>query len=181
MLAFPTIGSAVTVGSDLKGTPSPNTGYGCGTDPGNPPCTIEQISLPGDPHMTRAPFSGVIRKWRFRTTFDGGPTYELRLRVVRKVAPNKWRFIRHTAHRETGTAAGTYTFGAHLAIKKGDFIALDLPGDGANVQEFYVDHPKARYNDWFPAPLDGPVTMPTHHQVGIEFFYNATVRHRHHH
>lgn len=138
------------------------------------------MSLPGDPHKTRAPFRGVIRKWRFRTTYNG-EKYKLRLRVVRKVGPNEWRFIRHTAHRVAGPAPGTYTFGAHLRIRKGDFIALDVPGDGQTIYQFAVGHPNAFHNDWFPAPLDGPVTMPDYHNAGTEYFYNATVRRRHHH
>jgi len=178
LLVLPSSGAAVTIGSDLKGTPSPTSGYGCGIDPQTPPCTIQQVALPGDPHKTRAPFTGVIRKWRFRTTGDG-ETYELRLRVVRRVAPNEWRFIRHTVHRVAGPGPGTYVFGAHLRIKKGDFIALDLPGDDQNIKQFYVPHPDARHNEWFPAPPDGPVTMPDSHNTGNEYFYNATVRHRH--
>ncbi len=176
LLVFPAAGSAVTIGSNLKGTPGIGTGYGCGV--GGDPCSLLQASLPGDPHKTRAPYSGVIRKWRFRTT-KNGLTYHLRLRVARKIGPGEWRFIRHTGFKKVGPDAGTYAFGAHKRIRKGDFIALDLPPNTeADPSQFYVPHANAKYKEWFPAPLDGPATMPDHNQTGLEYFYNATIRHR---
>ena len=171
VLIYPAEGWAATIGSDLRGTPTAGSGYGCGGGP----CTTLQVSLSGD-RKTRAPFSGVIRKWRFRTTFSAGAAYELRLSVVRKAAPGRWKFIRTSRPREVGTAAGTYVFPAHLRIKRGDFIGLDLPA--GMTYEFLLDQADDRGKSWFPTPPDGLLTAPTYDEPGYERLYNATIRHR---
>ena len=175
-----------TIGSDLKGTPTPGTGYSCGL---TGPCAIAQIKLPGDPHGTRAPFKGVLRKWRFRTT-DEDPegSYGLRLAVVRKVGAGasgdgepvdtRFRFVRRTAEKIVGPEPGTYRFKARLKVKKGDFIALELPygPDNPSVQEFYVPHADALDYSWFPAPPPGSADNPYEANAETEYLYNATIK-----
>ena len=88
----PSGASAATIGSDLKGSPNPGSGYSCGI--GIASCAVQQLELPAD--RTKAPFRGVIRSWRFRTVVDpekpGG--WKLRLRIVRKTAPGQFKFVR---------------------------------------------------------------------------------------
>jgi hypothetical protein len=175
-----------TIGSDLKGTPSQTSGYSCGTS--GDPCAIQQVSLPGDPHATRAPFTGTIRKWRFRTTDVDAESYGLRLGVVRKVGSGasgdgepvetRFRFVRHSGEKQVGPEPGTYKFKARLKVKRGDFIALELPygTDNPSVQAFYVEHPGALDYSWFPIPPQGAAANPFESSVDIEYFYNATIK-----
>jgi hypothetical protein len=187
LLAPATSGAAKkkTIGSDLQGTPAPGSGYGCGTGP----CAIQQISLPGDPHATRAPFKGKIRKWRFRTTDeDAEGSYGLRLAVVREVGSaasgggqpveTRFRVVRHSGERQVGPEPGTYKFKARLKVKKGDFIALEPPygPDTPIVDEFYVPHPGALAYEWFPFPPPGGVDNPSGSTNNVEYFYNATIK-----
>jgi hypothetical protein len=188
VLLGPATGSAKikTIGSDLKGTPSQSAGYSCGIS--GEPCAIQQVSLPGDPHATRAPFKGTIRKWRFRTTDVDAGSYGLRLGVVRKVGSGasgdgepvetRFRFVRHSGEKQVGPEPGTYKFKARLKVKRGDFIALELPygTDNPAVQAFYVEHPGALDYSWFPIPPQGAAANPFQSNVEIEYFYNATIK-----
>jgi hypothetical protein len=173
-----------TIGSDLQGTPSQSQGFSCGMQS----CAIQQVSLPGDPHATRAPFKGTIRRWRFRTTDVDGEAYGLRLGVVREVGAGasgdgepvetRFRFVRHSAEQQVGPEPGTYVFKSRLKVKRGDFIALELPygPDDLVVQAFYVEHENALDYEWFPIPPAGTAANPFDSGVDIEYFYNATVK-----
>jgi hypothetical protein len=188
LLAPATSGAAKkrTIGSDLKGTPSQSSGYSCGVS--GDPCAIQQVSLPGDPHATRVPFKGTIRKWRFRTTDEDSEGYGLRLGVVRKVGSGasgdgepvetRFRFVRHSGEKQVGPEPGTYKFKARLKVKRGDFIALELPygADNPIVQAFYVPHAGALDYSWFPIPPQGSADNPFEANAGTEYFYNATVK-----
>lgn len=175
-----------TIGSDLKGTPTPGSGYSCGISAD--PCAIQQISLPGDPHATRAPFKGKIRKWRFRTTDDDSEGYGLRLAVVRKAGSGtsgdgdpvatRFRVVRHSAEKQVGSEPGTYTFKTRMKVKRGDYIALELPygPDNPAVQQFYVSHPGGVAYEWFPFPSPGASANPSDTSVDTEYFFNATIK-----
>jgi hypothetical protein len=177
VLLVPASGSAAkskTIGSDLQGTPAPSSGFGCGPAP----CAIQQLKLPGEPNRTRVPFKkGVIRKWRFRTDHPGSD-YDLRLYVVRKV-DGDFRFVRRSAPEHIGPEAGTYVFRARLRVKRGDFIALELPADGevlGPARAFYVAHDGALDHEWFPTPSLGSIASPDSPESDTEYFYNATVK-----
>lgn len=171
----PSGASAATIGSDLKGSPDPGAGYSCGTV--FPTCAVQQLELPGN--KTRAPFSGVIRGWRFRTVFDPEPGgWKMRLRVVRKTGPGEFRWVRKS---KPGLVKkpGRHRFKAHLRIRKGDFIALQLPGQGnPNIRGFYVQRAGAESAAWFPAPANGEGGPPTDADSNLEFLYNATIKRR---
>jgi hypothetical protein len=173
VLLAPAAGSAKikTIGSDLQGTPAPNTGFGCGPAP----CAIQQLTLPGESNPTRVPFKkGVIRKWRFRTDHPASD-YDVRLYVVRKVKNGDFRFVRRTAPEHIGEA-GTFVFRTRLKVRRGDFIALELPPDPADVKAFSVPHPGATDNEWFPTPSLGSIASPDSPESGTEYLYNATVK-----
>jgi hypothetical protein len=176
VLVVPATASAKvkTIGSDLQGTPSPSAGFGCGPAP----CAIQQLTLPGDPNRTRVPFKkGVIRKWRFRTDHPASD-YDLRLYVVRKVKNGDFRFVRRTAQEHIGEA-GTFVFRTRLKVRRGDFIALELPADGevlAPARAFYVAHDGALDHEWFPTPSLGSTASPDSPESDTEYFYNATIK-----
>jgi hypothetical protein len=115
-----------------------------------------------------------LRKWRFRTTFSG-LAYKLRLYVVRKTPSGKMKFVERTKRGAVGPDPGTYVFRDKVAVKKGDYIALGLPG-GVNVPQFYVEHPGATDLDWFPVPPLGQPSSPSDSNSFSEYFYNATIR-----
>ncbi len=175
-IIVPSGASAATIGSDLKGSPDPGSGYSCGI--GIASCAVQQLELPAD--RTRAPFRGVIRSWRFRTVVDpetpGG--WKFRLRVVRKTGPGQFKFVRKSKPGRV-KKPGRHRFKSHLRIKKGDFIALQLPGhDNPNIQGFYVQRPGAESAAWFPAPANGEGGPPTDADSNQEFLYNATIKRR---
>ena len=168
--------AAATIGSDLKGSPNPGSGYSCGK--GFSSCALQQIELPGNV-KTKAPFTGVIRKWRFRTVVDPEAAgWKLRLRVVRETGPGQYTFVRKS---KPGVVKepGRHRFKTKLRIRKGDFIALQLPGKGnPNIQGFYAPSAGADAVSWFPAPPNGDGGSPSDTEPGIDYFYNATIKHR---
>lgn len=160
-----------TIGSDLQGSPNPSFGWSCGLVAPVEPCVTQQLRIPGD--LTRAPFTGTIRKWRFRTVVDSSEPYKLRLRVIRKKAPGRYRFVQRSRAGRVAEA-GRHAFGARLRVRKGDYIGLQLPA-GTDVYGFYVDSTGARSAEWYPAPANGEGGQPQVHSTDIEFLFNATM------
>jgi hypothetical protein len=172
MFAWASPAGAVTIGSDLKPVPDQGLGYSCGfTDP----CTVMQLTLPGDPHAQKSPFGGEIRKWQFRKGPGGsGEIYDIRLWVVRRDGPGLWGFVRHSQFQTIGSDPGIYRFGAHVRVHKGDRIAMELPvGD---IHDMSTHHPDATEAAWFPAPGLGDSLMPDLSESGFEKDWNATIR-----
>ena len=170
-LGFPTSALAVTIGSDLKPAPTPNSGFGCGTFG---TCMILQRAIPGNPHPMKSPIDGIVRRWRYRKGVDDH-SYEVRLRVVRRGAHGKWRVVDQNDPEEIPQPAGTYRFHTHLRILEGQFIAMKLEGD---VHLISASHPGARYLEWYPAPPLDTALAPDYHNSDVEFLWNATVRRR---
>jgi len=173
LLAFPASAGAVKIGSDLSGTPQQNTGYYCGA---SDDCTVVQTTLPGDPYQTRVPFRGLIRSWRFRTVDPEFDPYRLRLWVVRKVAPERFRFVRRSKAGIVDDGPGTYVFRTRLRARKGDRIGIQMPGPLVGVMAWYVEHENALAYSWFPTPSAGTTVPADPPDSGTEYFYNATVR-----
>jgi hypothetical protein len=102
------------------GTPNVHGGsadYGTGCADMEPSCMYVQTKIPGA--LTRAPFSGIIKKWRLS---EPGP-YSAQLVVVRKHDDGSYEAIRAS---DIGPvpSSGTYRFPTHLRIRKGDYIGL---------------------------------------------------------
>ena len=172
-LAWPGGARAALVGSDLQGAANPSAGYGCGEIE---PCAVQQIALPDG--TTRVPFRGIIRRWRFRTTYADVASYALRLRVLRKASPGKWRFVGRSKLGTVPPDNGKYVFKTRLKVRRGDTLALELPKD-FNVRGFYLeDVAGARVLPYFPAPPNGTVAAPGAPEQGVEALFNASVRRR---
>jgi hypothetical protein len=165
----------VTIGSDLKGAADPGTGFGCGIVVDS--CAIQQLKLGNNPFKTKAPFKGTIRKWRFRSVVGPNPDpYKLRLRVVRRAGPGEFEFIRRSKPGLVDEV-GRLAFKTRLRVRRGDFIALELPSDEqANVNGISVVNPGSRTAEWFPAPKNGNGGVPDELNAVNEYFYNATIR-----
>ena len=178
-LLAPAGGFAATIGSDLRPAPDPSHTFECGT----PSCAIVQAKLPGNPHKLRAPFSGVVTKWRLRSGYAGGegPQPRVRLQVVRKTSSGKFRFLRHSKARHIPSSPGIYKSQTRLSVHKRDYIALDIRG-AATLRGIWVDHPGALDYEWFPTPSQGDPASSPLPASNAEYLFNATVRHpRHHH
>jgi hypothetical protein len=183
VLAFPSASSAVTIGSDLK--PAPTGAYGCGI---GGTCMIMQTAIPGNPYPMKAPFDGVITKWRMRKGPGGdGERGPVRLRVVRKThaplsslrrgAPpgtGHWLVVRQSAKEKLDSLAGVSVFHTHLKVHKGDRIAMKLKG---TLDEISFIDPLATFKAWFPAPAVGSTTKPMFDDNNAEFLWNAKVEH----
>jgi hypothetical protein len=184
VLAFASASPAAIIGSDLKPAPTPSQGYGCGT---GATCMVMQTSIPGNPHPMKAPFDGVITKWRMRKGPEGnGQRNPVRLRVVRRVqsahlrgggdpGTGHWRVVRQSAKEKLDAQAGVSVFHAHLRVRKGDRIAMKLKGDFVQIT---VHDPPALFKSWFPAPAVGSTTKPTFDDPGAEFLWNAKIDRR---
>ena len=164
-----------TIGSDLQPAPDTGSGFGCGD---TQPCTVQQLAIPGNPFRMKAPFRGVIRKWRFRK--DSTQTFPVRLRVVRRADGGRWRFVRTSAYGTLPPTSGTFVFPVRLRVRKGDRIAVDLPATpGDPWTGFSVDDPDALYLSYFPAPANGALANPfvdDEGPNGDEYLWNATIR-----
>jgi hypothetical protein len=127
-----------------------------------PPCVYVQKRLPGT--QVRAPFSGVIHKWRLVST--GVYTYQLV--VMHKKSNGKYKNVGESS-LGPAPGAGEYVFSANLAINKGDYIGLK--GGGAAG----IDNPGAK-TLWFDPGVEFPdARRPTTTGAG-EWQFNATLR-----
>jgi len=128
LLAFPAAGlAAQTFGSLLKNSPAPGPDPCVDTAPG--PCTLVGFINPndaGDPVSSPAPASGVIVRFRLRTT--GAEAVTLRLATVTKQGDT---FLAQAVRTgPTVTTQGTDAieeFPARLAVRQGELLALDAP------------------------------------------------------
>lgn len=168
-------GKSETIGSDLGGSPNASFGYGCGDEA---PCAILQLKI--ENRKVQVPFSGRVKRWRFRTIDPDHSAYEVRLRVVRKVSSNRFRFRgRSKPGLIPANATGTFVFKTDMRAKKGDLLALELPPDQLGIQGFYVAG-DARSLAFFGLPDGGRSTEKPEQEVldDDEYLYNATVKRR---
>jgi hypothetical protein len=167
-----------TIGSDL---PKPDGyGFGCGDgDPGDS-CLWVQSSLPADnPHRLKAPFDGVITRFRYRKDKDES-AYPIRLQVGRQVEhvpPGQrpaWRFTDQSRRVMAGAEAGIYGYRVHVPIKKGQSIGVLLHGRHASNQAWTQGH--GFFFD--PAPIIGESLTPNAWVSEAEYLWNATIKRR---
>jgi hypothetical protein len=121
-----------------------------------------QKRLPGA--QVRAPFSGVIRKWRVASP----GVYSYQLVVMRKKRGGKFRNVGVTS---IGSApgAGTYEFSASMDIRKGDYIGLL----GKTVQG--IDNEQAKTLTFEPAVAFPDSAKPSFSGAD-EYQFNASLR-----
>ena len=168
----------VTIGSDL---PRPGEyGFSCSNGGPGGSCTWVQSSLgPDNPYRLKAPFDGVITRFRYRKAEDESG-YPIRLSVGRKVEAQPgglhpdWRFTGQSRRVMAGAKAGVYAYRAHVPIKKGQSIGMVVHGTHASNWTWNEGH--GFFFD--PAPSVGEVTEPSAWFSEAERLWNATLRRR---
>jgi hypothetical protein len=106
-----------TVGS-ASGTPTQNI---CVLDIN---CTY--INFSGGKPTDVVKRTGTITSWSLNAGSEGG---QVQLRVLRPIAGGKFKAIRSSAVRTVSTT-GLNTFPAHLAVRRGDVLALSNSSSG---------------------------------------------------
>jgi hypothetical protein len=114
---------AVTLGSTHVAQHS-QSAFFCG---GFPTCAYAQTSLPGG--TVRAPFNGTIRTWKVND--DGGPG-PVQLLVLHRHSNGSFKAV--AASTSKPATDGVNSFGAHLNIRKGDFVGLNILDDDTFIQ-----------------------------------------------
>ncbi len=112
----PSSAGAVTLGSSHIDAAQSDFRAACGSGPEG--CIEVQKRLPGA--QVRAPFSGVVRKWRVVSP-PGGTDYQL---VVLHKKPNgKFKNVGESSVGST-SEEGEFKFSADMPIHKGDYVGL---------------------------------------------------------
>ncbi len=161
-----------TLGSDLSETSKASIGFACGPEP----CVLMQAKLPA--RKTRAPYRGLVKRWRFETVDTDHAEYAVRLRVIRKVGPGEFKLLeRSAAGVIPEDASGTFRFPANLKIGKRDFVGLELPASD-NTQGFYVfgGTPGAKGLLFGEVPAGQSTQSPDAVYPNDEYLYNATIK-----
>jgi PASTA domain len=112
--------AAVTLGSNLATEPS-NTVF-CANGGTTRGCLAVQDVFPG--RDLSAPFSGVIVRWHVRLGSET-EAQTIRIRVVRRVAPEEFKIISSSPFESIPAGEGTYTFPAAVPIASGDQVGLE--------------------------------------------------------
>ena len=120
---------------------------------------------------TRAPFDGRIRQWKVNLEDPGS----VQLLVVRKQPGGGFKAVESSAVRTTSTG-GVKTFGANLAIRKGDFAGLNLLD--MDVSLHTLDSMGAPLQFFTPSFQVGDVQQPfAPFFNSTEFLFNAQLKH----
>ena len=164
-LSVPSVAGAATLGSTHVSSNS-NSGAFCG---GFETCGYVQTALPNA--TTRAPFDGRIRQWKVNLEDPGS----VQLLVVRKQPGGGFKAVESSAVRTTSTG-GVKTFGANLAIRKGDFAGLNLLD--MDVSLHTLDSMGAPLQFFTPSFQVGDVKQPfAPFFNSTEFLFNAQLKH----
>jgi hypothetical protein len=166
--------AAVTLGSDLTGTPFGSTPcVGSTTDP----CMLAMTSLPG--RMMAAPTDGVIIRWRVKGNNAGTPV-GLTLRVIRPTGAGSFVAISTSAPASFPTTVPDTMIApaTQQPVKAGDLIALVVQPPSNNF-EFQVatNTPGLNMARWQPPLAEGDPASPPTSTVPdtAELLYNADV------
>lgn len=160
LVAVPSAGAAVTMGSDLS--QAPDDGVFCATT-----CSWIQSPLPG--RISAAPTDGVIVRWRIRTDVAGGP---FALQVARPAGGGALTGIA-TSPEVSAPNGGVSEFPVRISVKQGDNIGIKWTS--SNMARFHggtgVIGAAALY--FPPALADGDTRTPAITNGDLEFFVNA--------
>jgi hypothetical protein len=132
---------------------------GCSADS----CTFAQKRLPGA--ETRAPFSGVVRKWRV-VSRPGPQTYQLV--VLHKKDNGKYKNV-GVSSLGVAPEQGVFEFQADMQIHKGDYIGIQGGPLGG------VLNPNGRTMEFAPG-LEFPDSRKPSSSGLDELQYNATIK-----
>ena len=123
-LSLASTAGAVTLGSTHVAQPSQSALF-CG---GFETCAYAQTSLLDG--TVKAPFDGTVRTWKVND--DGGPG-PVQFLVLKRQGAGSFKAVAASTPRANLTD-GVNTFGAHLEIRKGDFIGLNILDDDTFIQ-----------------------------------------------
>jgi hypothetical protein len=164
-LSLPSAAGAVTLGSTHVSSKT-NGGAFCG---GFETCGYVQTALPGA--TTRAPLDGRIRQWKVNLEDPGS----VQLLVVRKQPGGGFKAVEGSTVKTTSTD-GVQTFGANLAIRRGDFVGLNLLDMDVTVRS--LDSMGAPLQFFTPAFGVGDIQQPfAPFFNSTEFLFNAQLKH----
>lgn len=157
--------AATTIGSDLAATP--DSSGACGL---YPDCTYVQTALPGA--QLTAVTSGVIVRWRLKTSVAGGGPFKLR--VVRNAGVNTFLGV-STSGPDNPASAGINAFPTRLPIVAGDQLGFDQTAAATANQ--YVRNATAGATNYFRTPtlVDGLALPASTLNVSREFLLNADI------
>jgi hypothetical protein len=161
---------AVTLGSDLRTSPSGERWYCTGSGPDSPACSFVLTRLPEADRAVRAPFDGVVTRWQIVDA--RGP---IRLIVARgELRPGG----RSTLERVRGSVAqdvrvgGRRTFPTRLRIARGDSVGLQFSvgayGNAPHSQGTWLE-------EWIPPLGPEPSRAIDTSTFEYELLYNASV------
>ena len=158
---------AVTVGSTHVAQPSQSALF-CG---GFETCAYAQTSLTDG--TVKAPFDGTIRSWKVND--DGGPG-PVQLLVLKRQSDGSFKAVAASAPRGNLTD-GVNAFGAHLDIRKGDFIGLNVLDDSTFIQTL---NPRMERVTGFMPAFDAGTRQEPYKPFNTPFDelqFNAQLRH----
>jgi hypothetical protein len=113
--------------------------------------------------------TGTVVDWSLNAGSEGG---QVRLRVLRPLGGGKFKAIRSSAVRIV-SMTGLNTFPAHLAVKKGDVLALSNATSGI----YMAQTPGASSIRYFSNPLsDGSSGAPDRTAMALHVLLSAHVR-----
>lgn len=156
--------AGVTIGSDLTGAATAS-----GSCSAQPLCTYVQTVLPG--RTLAAPITGVVVRWRIKTSGAGGP---FSLRVMRPAGGGALTAI-STSIPQITAGPPISEYNTRLPIQAGDLLGLgqtDVPGAG-NYFAFSVPGASNYYKS--PAVADGVTAGPSNTNTNFEMLVNADI------
>lgn len=157
---------AVTIGSTHVAQPS-QSAFFCG---GFETCAYTQTSLLDG--TVKAPFDGTLRTWKVND--DGGPG-PVQLLVLKRQSDGSFKSVAASTPRPV--TDGVNAFGAHLDVRKGDFIGLNILDDSTFIQTL---NPRMDRVVGFMPAFDPGTRQQPYQPFGSPFDeiqFNAQLRH----
>jgi hypothetical protein len=158
--------AAATIGSLLTKAPEESS---CG-----PNSTFANVAVAA-PAMLKAPYDGVVVRWRMSLQAPGG-AYEYKLRIVEPPpSGNTYKFVASGPPQKAPSAGvNVLALPQPLPIKAGDMIAIDCP---YNAPSPFTDtgFSGTTFAYFTPVPADG-TSASTNNQLGSEEeLFNADI------
>jgi hypothetical protein len=161
---------AVTLGSNLRAAPSSSRWYCTGSGAESDPCSLVLTKLPEPDLLLRAPFNGVVTRWRVHE--GGGP---MRLIVVRgEFTPGgRSTLVRVDGSDEEQVSGDAgQPFRTRIKIRRGDAVGLQF-SVGAYGNAPYSDG--TWLEEWIPPLAAEPTSATESDETTYQLLYNASV------
>jgi hypothetical protein len=161
---------AVTLGSDLRTAPGSDRWYCTGSGPESDPCSFVLTRLPEPDQLLRAPFDGVVTRWRVHE--GGGP---MRLIVVRgEFTPggrSTLAWVSGSGEEQVSGDTGQ-PFRTRMKIRRGDAVGLQF-SVGAYGNAPYSEG--TWLEEWVPPLAAEPKRATDIDTTTYQLLYNASV------